>query len=82
MKEVTFYSKMWTTPLDSTLTDLTLNFPRSLLKTSLPPSGYPWVFGCRYVTPDPRFRNLVLDHQLLKEPDPNLIKNSNFRVVF
>ena len=53
-----------------TLTDLTLSCPESLLKTTPPPPGYPWVSGGRYVTPKPRFRGLVLNHQLLKEPEP------------
>ena len=71
-----------------TLTDPTLSCPGSLLKTTPPPPGYPWVSGGQYVTPEPRFRDLVLDHQLLKEPEPktaqkepNLIKNSSFWVV-
>ena len=62
-----------------TLTDLTLSCPRSLLKTTPTPPGYPWVSGGRYVTPEPRFRGLVLDHQLLKEPEP---KNHSKRAKF
>ena len=53
-----------------TLTDLDSSCPGSLLKTTPPPPGYPWVSRGRYVTPEPRFRGLVLDHQLLKEPEP------------
>ena len=49
-----------------TLTDPTLSCPGSLLKTTPPPPGYPWVSGGRYVTPETRFRGLVLNHQLLK----------------
>ena len=60
-----------------TLTDLTLSLPRSLLKTTPPPPGCPWVSGGRYETPEPRLRGLVLDHQLLKEPEP---KNRSTRV--
>ena len=52
-----------------TLIDPTLSCPGSLLKTTPPPPGYPWVSGGRYVTPEPRFRGLVLDHQLLKAPE-------------
>ena len=48
------------------LTEPTLICPRSLLDTTPPPPGYPWVSGGRYVTPDPRFRGLVLDHQGLE----------------
>ena len=33
----------------------------------------------RYVTPEPRFRGLVLDHQLLKAPEP---KNRSKRAKF
>ena len=74
--------------LPPTLTDPTLSCPGPLLKTTPPPPGYPWVSGVWYVTPEPRNRGLVLDHQLLKEPEPktarkepNLIKNSSFWVV-
>ena len=64
---------------NSTLTDSTLSCPGSLLKTTPPPPGYPWVSGGRYVTPEPRFRGLVLDHQLLKAPEPkNLSKRAKF----
>ena len=42
----------------------------SLLKTTPPPPGYPLVYGGRYVTPEPKLRALVLNHQLLKEPEP------------
>ena len=47
---------------DITLTDLTLSCPGSLLKTTPPPPGYPWISGGRYDTPEPRFGSLVLDH--------------------
>ena len=53
-----------------TLTDLDSSCPGSLLKTTPPPPVYPWVSGGRYVNPEPRFRGLVLFHQLLKEPEP------------
>ena len=62
-----------------TLTDPTLSCPEPLLKTTPPPPGYPWVSGGWYVTPEPRFRGLVLDHQLLKEPEP---KNHSKRAKF
>ena len=47
-----------------TLTDLTLSCPKSLLKTTSMPQGYPLVSGGQYVTPEPRSRGLVLSHQL------------------
>ena len=50
-----------------TLTDRTPTCPGSLLKPTPTPPGYPWVSGGRYVTPEPRFRGLVLDHQGLEE---------------
>ena len=62
-----------------TLTDPTISCTASLLKTTPPPPGYPWVSGGRYVTPEPRFRGLVLDHQFLKEPEP---KNYSKRAKF
>ena len=62
-----------------TLTDPTLSCPGPLLKTTPPPPGYPWVSGVWYVTPEPRNRGLVLDHQLLKEPEP---KNRSKRAKF
>ena len=62
-----------------TLTDPTLSCPGPLLKTTPPPPGYPWVSGVCYVTPEPRNRGLVLDHQLLKEPEP---KNRSKRAKF
>ena len=61
------------------MTDPTLSCPGSLLKTAPPPLGYPWVSGGWYVTPESRFRGLMLDHQLLKEPEP---KNSSKRAKF
>ena len=51
----------------STLSDLDSSCPGSLLKTTPPPPGYPWVSGGRYVTPEPKFMCLVLDHQGLQE---------------
>ena len=61
------------------LTDPTLSCPGSLLKTTLPPPGYQWVSGGQYVTLEPRFRGLMLDHQLLKESEPkNLSKRAKF----
>ena len=50
-----------------TLTDLTISCPESLLKTTPPPQGYPWVSGGRYVTPEPKFSGLVPNHQGLEE---------------
>ena len=61
------------------LIDLTLSCPKSLLKATPTPPGYPWVSGGRYVTPEPSCRGLVLDDQLLKEPEP---KNCSKRAVF
>ena len=58
---------------------MTLSRPRSLLKTTPIPPGHRWVSGGWYVTPEPRFRGLVLDHQLLKEPETkNLSKRAKF----
>ena len=51
----------------ATLTDLDSSCPRSLLKTKPSPPGYSWVSGGWYVTPEPRFSGLVLDHQGLEE---------------
>ena len=45
-----------------TLTNPTLSCPVSLLKSTPPPSQYPWVSGGWYVTPEPRSRGLVLAH--------------------
>ena len=51
-----------------TLTDPESSFPGSLLKNHHPQgTGYPWVSRGRYVTPEPRFSGLVLDHQCLEE---------------
>ena len=66
-------------PVERTLTVPTLRCPGSLLKTTPPPPGYPWVSGGRYVTPEPRFRGLVLDHQGLEELEP---KNHSKRAKF
>ena len=62
-----------------TLTDMTSSCPRSLLKTTPPPPGCPWVPGGPEVTPEPSFRGLVLDHQVLKQPEAkNLSKTAKF----
>ena len=55
----------------TTLTDLDSSCPRSLLKTTPTPPGYPWASGGRYVTQEPRFSDLVLDHQDLEELELN-----------
>ena len=65
--------------LHGTLTDTTPSCPESLLKTTPMPPGYPWISGGWYETPEPRFRGLVLDHQLLKAPEP---KNHSKRAKF
>ena len=62
-----FFNKGWVT-----LTDLDSSCPRSLLKTTPTPPGYPWVSGGRYVTPEPRFSGLVLGHQGLEELEPKI----------
>ena len=66
--------------INSTRTfDPTLSCPGSLLKTNPTPPGYPWVPGGRYVTPEPRYKGLVLNHQLLKESEPkNISKRAKF----
>ena len=58
---------------------MSANCPETLLKTTPSPPGYPWVSGGPYVTQEPRFRGLVLDHQLLKEPEP---KNHSKKAKF
>ena len=65
--------------LQYTQTDLDSSCPGSLLETTPPPPGYPWISGGRYVTPEPGFRGLVHDHQLLKELEP---KNCKKRAKF
>ena len=60
-------------------TDLDSSCPGSLLKATPPPPGYPWVSGVRYVTPEPRFSGLVLDHQGLEELE---LKNHPKTAVF
>ena len=45
------------------MTNLDSSCPGSLLKTTPPPPGYPWVSGGQYVTPEPRSSGLVLNHQ-------------------
>ena len=39
----------------------------SLLKMSPPLPRYPWVSGARFVTPEPRISDLVLNHHSLEE---------------
>ena len=51
----------------NTLTDLGAKCLGSLLKATPPPQGYPWVSGGPYVTPEPKFSDLVLDHQGLED---------------
>ena len=65
--------------IEDTLTNLDSSCPGSLLKTTLPHPGYPWVSGGRYVTPEPRFSGLVLDHQGLEELE---LKNHPTTAVF
>ena len=67
------------TKIKCTLTDLDSRCPGSLLKATPPPPGYPWVSGVRYVTPEPRFSGLVLDHQGLEELE---LKNHPKTAVF
>ena len=62
-----------------TLTDLSSSCPRSLLKTTPTPPGCPWVPGGPGITPEPSFRGLVLDHQVLKKLD---LKKHSKTVVF
>ena len=62
-----------------TLTDLSSSCPRSLLKTTPTPPGCPWVPGGPEITPEPSFRGLVLDHQVLKKLD---LKKHSKTVVF
>ena len=63
----------------STLTDLDSTCPRSLLKTTPLPPWYPWVSGDWYVTPEPKFSGLVLDHQVLEALE---LKNHPKTAVF
>ena len=62
-----------------TLTEPTLSCTGPLLKTAPPPPGYPWVSGGPYVTPEPRSRGLVLNHQGLKELE---LKNHQNTAIF
>ena len=64
------------------LTDLDSIRPRSLLKTTPPPPGYPLVSGGWYVTPEHRFSGLVLDHQALEELDPKNTQELLFLIKF
>ena len=59
--------------------DLDSTCPESLLKTTPPPPGCQWVPWGRKVTPEPSFRGLVLDHQVLKKLE---IKERSKTVVF
>ena len=61
-----------------TLTDMDSSCPKSILKTTPPPQGYPWVFGGQYVTPEPRFSGLVLNHQGLEELELKITQNCCF----
>ena len=61
------------------MTDMDSSCPGYLLKTTPPPPGYPWASGGWYVTPEPRFMGLVLDHQGLEEIEP---KNCSKRAKF
>ena len=61
------------------LTYLTLSHLGPLLKTTPPPPGYPWVSGGQDLTQEPRYRGLMLNYQLLKEPEPkNHSKSAKF----
>ena len=62
-----------------TLTDLDSSCPGSLLKTTPPPPGYPWVSRGQNMTPEPRFSGLLLDHQGLEEVE---LKNHPQTAVF
>ena len=62
-----------------TQTDPILSCPGSLLKTTPPPTGYPWVSRGWYVTPESRSSGLVLDHQGLEELE---LKNHPKTTVF
>ena len=53
--------------------------PRSLINTTPAPTGYPWISGGRYKTPQPRIRGLVLNHQGLEELE---LKNHQKTAVF
>ena len=53
--------------LNHTLTVLSSSCPRSLQKTTPTPPGCPWVPGGPGIIPEPSFRGLVLDHQVLKK---------------
>ena len=64
------YIKHLVQSFTTTLTDRTPSCPGSLLKTTPTPQGYPWVSRGWYVTPEPRFSGLVLDHQSSKEQGP------------
>ena len=53
-------------PVATWATDLDSSYPGSLLKTTPPPPGYPWVSRGQYETPELRFSDLVLDHKGLE----------------
>ena len=65
--------------LNHTLTVLSSSCPRSLQKTTPTLPGCPWVPGGPGITPEPSFRGLVLDHQVLKKLD---LKKHSKTVVF
>ena len=59
---------------------MTSSFTDSILKTTPPPSGYPWVSGLQEVPPQQRIMGLVLDHQVFKGQEPkNLSKLTKFK---
>ena len=64
---ISFFGKLFGT---YKMTGSNFSCPGSLLKTTSPPPGYPWVSGGREVTPEPRSKGLVFDHQVLKGPEP------------
>ena len=45
-----------------TLSDRCPSCPRSLVKTTPPPPGYPWVTGDWKKPPEPEFKGFLLDH--------------------
>ena len=62
-----------------TQTNLDYSCPGSLIKTTPPSPGYPWVSGVRYMTPEPKLSGLVLDHQDLEELG---LKNHSKSTIF
>ena len=60
---------------EHTLTGMISCCPDSFIKTTPPPPGYPWVSGVQEGPPQQRIRGLVLDHQNIKDLEPqNLVK--------